>query len=292
MLTLTGNQRPGRWRQALALPLGLALLFAPPAIAAPASEADLAKCANAVKETGVPKYKGDAPEATLLCREGYLLSHNTDKKTPDWVVERLMPPRFSGPGDRNEQGNPFAPDPDLAKGKRAELVDYKKSGYDRGHMAPAADMKFSERATEQSFYLSNMSPQIGPNMNRGIWADLEGLTRSWACERGDIVVWTGPIYGDKFNKAIGPNEVAVPDAFYKVAYDPRRSRAIAFILPNEGIDKQRKQAWDVLKSYVVSVQEVEDRVGIDFLPKLKPREKRRLESLKSVMWPVRSGCPG
>jgi endonuclease G len=268
----------------------LLLLLSLTALVAPDASADaLGDCGDMIKGIGAPEYKGDPPEATVLCRKGYLLSHNTERKTPDWAVERLTPSRFKGPGNRTEQGNPFAADPDLAKGQRAELKDYRGSGFDRGHMAPAASMKFSVAATTESFYLSNMSPQIGPNMNRGIWADLEEMTRNWTCERGDLVVITGPIYGER-PKTIGDDHVAIPKSFYKVAYDPTRGRAIAFVLPNKEIEKNGQAAWDVLKNYVVTIREVEDMVGIDFLTQLDTRSKRRLEGLRSVMWPVRARC--
>src|SRR5581483_4070948 len=164
--------------------------------------------------------------------------HNDEHKTPDWAIEKLTPNRFTGPGDRTELGNPFTPDPDLPKGKRAELSDYRGSGFDRGHMAPAASMKFSKEATEQSFYLSNMAPQVGQGLNRDIWADLEALTRTWTCGRGQLIVMTGPIYDDDRPKTIGDDKVAVPTAFYKIAYDSDRKRVIAFILPNKKVDKQ------------------------------------------------------
>jgi endonuclease G len=243
-----------------------------------------------VAAVGVPKYKGDAPDYKVLCRLGYVLSHNSEHKTPDWAIERLTPDRFSGPGDRDAQGNPFAADPDLKGGPRAELNDYKGSGFDRGHMAPAASMKFSEDATKESFYLSNMSPQVGKGLNRSIWADLEALTRDWACERGEVIAITGPIYDTEKPKGIGDNKVAIPNAFYKIAYDPKNHKAIAFILPNKAIDKKGKKSWDVLKDYIVPVSEVESRVDIDFLSALPKRERNRIEPLKSVMWPSRKAC--
>jgi endonuclease G len=246
-------------------------------------------CADMVAAIGVPKYKGDTPEFVVLCRLGYVLAHNNDRKTPDWAVERLTADRFHGPGDRDELGNPFAPDPDLKPGKRAELADYKGSGFDRGHMAPAASMKFSEKATIESFYLSNMSPQVGVGLNRDIWADLEGFTRDWACERGEVIVITGPIYEKDEPDAIGA--VAVPTAFYKIAYDPKKKRAIAFVLPNKKIDRKGKKSEAVLPKYIVTVTEVEELTGLHFLDKIPARDRRRIEGLKSVMWSTKKKCP-
>lgn len=248
-----------------------------------------AQCADMVKAIGAPKYRGaDIPEHVVLCRLGYVLAHNNVHRTPDWVVERLTPDRFTGPGDREEQGNPFAPDPDLRPGKRAELDDYKGSGFDRGHMAPAADMRFGERATEESFYLSNMSPQVGIGLNRHIWADLERIARDWACDRKEIYVITGPIYGKEDPSKIG--SVAVPTSFYKIAYDPRRKRAIAFVLPNEKVDKKGKKSEVVLGTFITTVSEVEDLTGLSFFEKVAARDRRRIERLQSVMWTAREKC--
>jgi len=247
-------------------------------------------CAPMVAAIGAPKYQGDPPDHTVLCRIGYVLSHNTDHKTPDWTVERLTPDRFKKATSRQSLGNPFAPDPDLKPGQRSELKDYRGSGYDRGHMAPAGSMVFDEQAMIQSFYLSNMTPQVGKGMNQGIWAKLEEMTRDWACERGEVIVMTGPIYDNDKPKTIGDDKVAVPTAFYKIAYAPSSKRAIAFILPNKSIDLKGRKPWDVLKTYVVSVRDVQERTGLDFLSALPARDESRLEGTRSVMWPQRKVC--
>jgi endonuclease G len=91
------------------------------------------------------------------------------------------------------RSNDFRADPDLPPGERAELQDYRGSGYDRGHMAPAASMKWDARAMSESFLLSNMAPQVGPGFNRGIWATLEDKVRQWTQERGELYVVAGPI---------------------------------------------------------------------------------------------------
>ena len=115
---------------------------------------------------GVPGQQGK-----FLCRKGYLLSHSSENKTPYWVIEHLTVEK----ADANavQRYSKFQTDPDLEKGKRAELSDYKGSGYDKGHMAPSADMKWDEQAMIECFYLSNMVPQVGKGMNQGIWKDLE-----------------------------------------------------------------------------------------------------------------------
>ena len=267
--------------------------------AAPAfAEVVPSACRTMVSVIGAPEFKTERPDYTLLCRDGYVLAHNNEHKTPEWVVERLKPERFTGPGDRKEQGNPFAADPDLTAAGvgHATPKDYSKQksvkekrSFDQGHMAPAADMKFSVEATIQSFYLSNISPQQGSGLNRHIWADLEKLTRDWTCDRKDIYVITGPIYDDDPD-TLGADEVAVPTAFYKMAYEPKQRRLIAFILPNEAVDKKGKKSYEALKDFITTLSEIEKRTAINFLPALEAREHRRLASMRSVMWPVANGC--
>lgn len=115
------------------------------------------------------KYGTPGKSGTLLCRKGYLLAHDSERKTPIWVAEHLISKRVTGVIKRAN----FQPDPDLNIGKRAELIDYRGSGYDRGHMAPAGNMRWDQQAMLESFFLSNIVPQIGKDMNQGIWKELE-----------------------------------------------------------------------------------------------------------------------
>jgi endonuclease G len=274
--------------------LVLALLGIAPAIAADEVPAG---CSSMVTKIGVPEVLGSSGEREILCRTGYVLSHDDEHKTPNWVVEHLTPGRFTGPGDRKAQRDPFQPDPDLKKGKRAELVDYRAKlpngrKFDRGHMAPAASMKFSKEAMTESFYLSNMSPQQGPGLNQHIWAELEGVVRDWSCDRGELYVITGPIYDNDNPDLLGPNEVAVPTAFYKIAYDPVSKRLIVFILPNERVDKRGKPVLEALKPYVTTLRKVEEHANLKLLTGLSTRERRRLSTLVSVVWPIKKGCTG
>jgi len=270
---------------------------------APAAAQD--GCGAMVKGIGMPQVKGSRGYGNkgedgyfLLCREGYVLAHDNDRKTPAWVVEHLTPARFTGPGDRNALNNPFKEDPTLKAENipRAQLDDYNKKSdgekrsFDRGHMAPAADMKTTENMTVESFYLSNMAPQQGIGLNRHIWADLEGLARDWTCDRKDLYVITGPIYDDDRPDTLGPDKVAVPTAFYKMAYEPKQRRLIAFILPNQRVDKQGQKAQDALKPYITNLAEVERRSGVKFFTAFDTRERTRLSEMKSVMWMPAQGC--
>lgn len=215
---------------------------------------------------GVPGKAGD-----ILCRKGYLLAHDPVRKTPIWVAEHLTEEKASGTIPRK---NAFKSDPDLVKGQRAELSDYKKSGYDQGHMAPSADMAWDEVAMAESFYLSNMVPQVGIGMNRGIWKDLEKKVRGWALERGELYIYTGPIYAEPATE-IGKNKVAVPSHIYKIVFDPEQEEAIAFIMPN-----QKLKSSDMLK-YIVSVSEIEKQTGLDFLNVITPDIQDLIEGSKS-----------
>ena len=216
---------------------------------------------------GLPGKQGE-----LLCRKGYLLAHNPEKKTPIWVIEHLTVEKASGTIPRY---NKFEPDPDLAEDQRAELSDYKGSGYDRGHMAPAADMRWDQQAMEECFYLSNMVPQVGKGMNQGIWKDLEERVREWAIDRGELYVYTGPIYEKEVSEVVGKNKVAVPSHLYKIIYDARKVEVIAFIMPNQSLKSSD------MPVYIVTVREIERKTGLDFLSKLDSQVQELVETKKS-----------
>jgi endonuclease G len=229
------------------------------------ADASLEGCDDYAKY-GIPGSKG-----TLLCRKGYLLAHDPDRKTPVWVAEYLTRDKASASLART---NNFRPDPDLDKGERAELSDYKGSGFDRGHMAPAGNMKWDQQAMSESFFLSNIVPQTGKGMNQGIWKDLEERVRLWAINRGGVYIYTGPIYAKEPPDFIGAHRVAVPTHLYKIIYAPVRVEAIAFIMPNIKL-----RSAD-MSSYIVTIREVEEKTGLDFLSELNPMISDIIESTK------------
>lgn len=221
------------------------------------------------------KYGAPSNDPVLLCRLGYALSHDPNHKIPDWVAYHLTKEKVSGTHPRS---NNFKPDPDLESGKRAELKDYKGSGFDRGHMAPAAAMKWDERAMNESFFLSNMAPQVGIGFNRHIWKSLETRVRKWTVERGELYVVTGPIFNGTFT-TIGDNQVSVPTHFYKVIFDPIRVEVIAFILKNEKLKTKD------LPNFITTVDEVEGLTGLDFLSEIEDGIETVLEGTKQLgMW--------
>ena len=164
----------------------------------------------------------------------------------------------------------------------ASLSDYKGSGYDRGHLAPAGDMKMSSTAMSESFFMSNMSPQH-PSFNRGIWKKLEGSVRNWADDNGEIHIVTGPILNEQFS-TIGYNGVSIPNYYYKVILDYKEPglKGIGFILLHE-------KSSSSLKSFAVSIDEVERRTGIDFYHSLPDEIENQIESTIDISkWSFRS----
>lgn len=223
------------------------------------------------------RYGAPSQSPVLLCRLGYALSHNGQHKVPDWVAYRLTREQLlSGNVPRSDD---FRPDPDLEPGERSELKDYKGSGFDRGHMAPAGAMKWSERVMSESFLLSNMAPQVGPGFNRGIWKALEEKVREWAVNRGELYVVTGPIHDGTGSSTIGANQVRVPTHFYKIIFDPVRVEAIAFILPN------KKNPVSQLSTFITSVDAVEARTGLDFLAEIEDTVENLIEArVQPALW--------
>jgi len=208
----------------------------------------------------LPKSSGE-----IVKHKYYTLSYNETHEQANWVHYKLNPSFLRGSTPRT---NSFKPDP-LVSTKSAQLSDYKGSGYDRGHLAPAADMKYNSLAMLESFYMSNMSPQ-NPSFNRGIWKRLESLVRGWG-QKFEIYVSTAGVLGSKNLGAIGKNRVTIPSKFYKVIYAPDKNIMIGFLLSN------RKQSGN-LSSYAVSVDKIESITGIDFFSQLPDNIENELES--------------
>ena len=122
-------------------------------------------------ELAIPQFT-KSTKSQVIEHVGYTVSYNEQRRNPNWVAYELTSEEVDGTEPR---GSKFIPDPDVV-GRQAVDADYKHSGWDRGHLAPAADMKWSEQAMDESFYLSNISPQNG-NLNRGVWKSIEELTR-------------------------------------------------------------------------------------------------------------------
>lgn len=215
-------------------------------------------------------YLPSSANQQIIRREHYALSYVEKYEQAEWVAYELTAVEVQGLAERQDD---FREDPEIRTGS-ASLKDYYRSGYDRGHLAPAADMKISEDAMSESFYMSNMSPQE-PSFNRGIWRELEEEIRELALQNGRLYIVTGPVFG-KRNKRIGENRIAVPKAFYKILldYTEPEVKAIAFLLENEGSDKN-------VYDFVVTIDSVEAVTNIDFFPALPDLEEDRLESMSN-----------
>ena len=203
----------------------------------------------------------------VIHHSGYSFVYSEKHEQSKWVAYELTSNETEKAVERS---NDFITDPKVKTGS-ADNPDYAGSGYDRGHLAPAADMGWSEQTMKESFYFSNMSPQV-PSFNRGIWKKLETQVRTWAIENEAIYVVTGPILKDGL-KTIGPNKVSVPEYYFKVILDLTGSekKAIGFVLPNS-------TSTLPLSEFAISVDSVETLTAINFFPKLENTEEEKLES--------------
>lgn len=204
----------------------------------------------------------------ILKRTGYVASYNKATLLPNWVAWHLTAERTEGSAKRS--GVDFAEDTEVPE-PRATDWDYYNSGYDRGHMCPAADNKWSKKAMEESFLFTNMCPQNG-NLNRGDWNEMEMACRKWAKKYGDLYIVCGPILYKGKHKTIGKNKVVVPEAFFKVVLRTGDNpQAIGFIYKNTSGNRPKD-------SYVNTVDEVERITGIDFFPSLPDDVEKKVEA--------------
>lgn len=221
-------------------------------------------------QKGMPSVHPDQ----VLCREGYAVGYNYTTKNADWVAYHITAESVNASYKRS---NSFKVDNELPEYARSTLSDYSGSGYDRGHLAPSAAMDFSQTSMQQSFLMSNMSPQL-PGFNRVGWRLLEEHVRDLANEYHELYVVTGPIYqgGDG---SIG-NGVAIPSAFYKVILDPAFNDAIAFIVPHRDVSGSE------LVNFVTTVDEVERQTQLDFFSEIADASEESMEFQLWEMWPT------
>lgn len=206
----------------------------------------------------------------IISHLGYTVSYNNTTLNPNWVAYELTANETDGPWSR--KGLRFMPDPDC-KSKQADNDDYRNSGYSRGHLAPAGDMKWDSIAMLESFYLTNCIPQDAA-LNNGKWNRLEERTRRWANQHGKVYVVCGPIYENVVVKRIGQNGVAVPDACYKALLVQLSSgvySAIAFVMRNGGENRR-------LEECACTVDELEALLDMDFFCNLPDKEEADVES--------------
>ncbi len=203
---------------------------------------------------------------TLLHYGAFDVHFNSNRGIANCAAYELTRNELNGTSERSGE---FMPDPGV-KGCPTS-ADYAGSGMDRGHLVPAADLKWAPEAMRQSFYLTNICP-MHKALNEGGWAKLEEKVREWVARDSSLLVFSGPVVSDSDTTLVS-GRVKVPSAYYKVIMAPCVSprRAIAFIYPNG-------HSGGRLRQYAVSVDEVERRTGLDFFPTLPCDEQQRIES--------------
>jgi endonuclease G len=196
------------------------------------------------------------------------LAYDEGSEQAVWVCYLLTKNHLENPVCK--RSNRFKSDPNIYS-ESASPKDYYKTGYDRGHLAPAADMLWSENAMQESFYMSNMSPQK-PGFNRGAWKKLEGRVRNIAMIEDSIIIITGPLFLDTI-ESIGKNGVLVPSHYYKAIIDISSPQlgGVAFIMPNRNTKLP-------LDKFVVTIDSLERVSGLNLMEPLPDDLERQLES--------------
>ncbi|WP_269226472.1 DNA/RNA non-specific endonuclease [Flavobacterium eburneipallidum] len=196
----------------------------------------------------------------------YTLSYSEKHEQAEWVAYELKKNYVKNNDFRRPY---FIEDPKVKTGS-ADWRNYKKSGFDKGHLCPAGDMEFDSNAYTETFFTSNISPQLH-DFNGGIWNRLEQKVRYWATKYDGVYVVTGGVLQSSL-PSIGQEKVSIPKYFYKVLLDNSNGnyRMIAFLVPNKKSDQP-------LYEFVISVDQLEKMTGIDFFHKLEDKTENRLE---------------
>ena len=216
---------------------------------------------------GVP----GAPDQ-ILCRDAFAIGINYDTKVADWVSYYVTAESVSGTVPRHDN---FSEDDEVPIAYRATLADYSGSGYDRGHMAPNATVNYSYEAMDQSFWLSNITPQL-PGFNRVGWVTMESWVRGCALELGELYVVTGAIFDGPVMDFVG-NYVGIPDRFYKAVLDPMTGDTTAFLVPHRDI------GTDEAPDFVVSLEVLEEATGYALFPNLNPEIAQASKPVEQVV---------
>lgn len=208
----------------------------------------------------------------VIKHTGYTLSYNATTNCPNWVAWELTAEEVST--SAATRSNDFRGDPEVPVRNRVETADYKGTGYDRGHMCPAADMKWSVSAMSECFFMSNICPQV-PVLNQKWWEHVETACRRWASKEGNIYICCGPLFDEqKRPTTIGRDvKVRVPNGFFKVVLSlrPGQEKAIGFLYQNT----DQRQTMD---DAAMTVDEVERLTGMDFFSALDDELETALES--------------
>lgn len=242
--------------------------------------------AGPVNPAGLFEYGFPGPVADVASRSCLISSYDRRLRNPHWVIEHITPASLAvREGDRKHSH--FSEDDMIPPKFRGTLKDYYRSGYDRGHQVPAADAKWSQRAMDETFYLSNMCPQVGEGFNRDYWAHFEDFCRRLTVRYPSVRIVTGPLYLPrkdpvdnkwyvKYEMIGSPPSVAVPTHFYKVIFaeDGNIGGNVAigaFVLPNAPITNDKP-----ITDFEVPIEAVERASGLEFATKLPVQRRRRL----------------
>jgi endonuclease G len=240
-----------------------------------------------VKPSDLFKYGFPGPVHDLQTRQEFVSVYDRQKRNPYYVVEHITKESLkSRNGDVDRKRSVFKEDENIPAKFRSRLRDYFRSGYDRGHQAPAANAKFNQDAMDETFYLTNISPQVGEGFNRDYWAHLEFFARECTSKYDSVRIVTGPLYlpkkfpDGKFRvsyEVIGnPPNIAVPTHFFKLIIgekggDNKDLSVAAFVLPNDIISNTTP-----LRSFEVPLEALEVSSGLNFLQNVPEHKKKSL----------------
>lgn len=204
----------------------------------------------------------------IVAHSHFILSYNESFEQAEWVAHILDKSHIT----RDDRRRPYFIEDPYVSSKSADWRNYKGSGYDRGHLVPAGDRKFSKQAYNETFYTSNISPQ-NSKFNAGVWNDLEQQTRRWAKKYGRLYVYTGGVLEPGLRE-IGDEDVDVPNYFYKIIVRGKGDnfKAAAFLIPN-------KPQSGSYKKFSTSIDEIETQTGIDFFYKLPKNVQASFETI-------------
>jgi endonuclease G, mitochondrial len=239
-----------------------------------------------VDPAGLFQYGFPGPVADLATRPALISSFDRRLRNPSWVAEHITAASLASPGG-DRKHSVFLEDPAVPEKFRGKLKDYFRSGYDRGHQVPAADAKWSQAAMNDTFFLTNMCPQVGEGFNRDYWAHFEDFCRRLTQKYPSVRIVTGPLYLPKRDQIDGkwrvsyevignPPNIAVPTHFYKVIFaeDGTTTGPVAvgaFVLPNAAIPNDKP-----ITDFEVPVEAVERASGLEFATKLPVQRRKRL----------------
>jgi len=232
---------------------------------------------SCTQEEPQPRLGAQVVEFTPKVAQGYLIEHSyytlsysSVHRQAEFAYYFLSPASIQGGQSRTDD---FRVDPKV-KSNPVKSTDYQGSGYDRGHLCPAADMALNLTSMSETFFMSNMSPML-PSFNRGIWSKLEDWVRSSALQEGGVFVVTGPVLS-KSCGSIYNQSITIPCSYYKIVFTGGASpKMLGFLLSNAGASASVQQ-------FVVSVDALEQQTGIDFFPQLEDALEQSLESKVSL----------